>query len=140
MSGYRARLFRALHAEARKRGLDHDALHDLCTSHMPVHSMGNLSDAQLAGLYRQWTGKSLRTRAPLPRRGEAAKQASAAQIISPDELADLDAQFARRNLSGPERANFIRRQLRGRDQLRTRADWIRVIAPLRAMNRRDRLP
>jgi hypothetical protein len=139
VSGYRARLFKAIHAEGLKRGFDHDSLHDLCCEQFAVRSMGQATDNQLAGLYRNWTGHTLRTRAKLPRRGEAAKRASAEQMISAEEIVEMDAEFARRNLGPAERANFMRRQLRGRDQVRTRQDWVRVITPLRAMNRKDGL-
>jgi hypothetical protein len=138
-SGYRARLFKALHAEGIKRGLDHDGLHDLCCQQFAVHSMGDATEHQLAGLYRNWTGHTLRNRAKLPRRGEAAKRASAGQMVSAEEAILMDAEFASRDLHGDARANFIRRQLRGRDQVRTRADWVRVITPLRNMNRREGL-
>jgi hypothetical protein len=138
-SGYRARLFKAVHAEGQKRGLDHDALHDLCCEQFAVHSMGQATDHQLEGLYRHWTGHTLKRRAKLPRRGEAAKASAAAQMISAEEIVALDAEFARRNLVDGERANFMRRQLRGRADVRTRADWARVITPLRAMNARDGL-
>ena len=136
-SGYRARLFRGLHAEGIKKGMDHDGVHDACCEHFGVRSMGQATDAQLAGLYRMWTGHTLKNRAKLPRRGEAAKRASAAQMISGEEAVTLDAEFAKRDLRGEERANFVRRQLRGRDQVQTRLDWVKVIGGLRAMSRRD---
>ena len=65
-NGYRNRLFRAVHAEALKRRLDHDGLRDLCREKHGVHSMAEMSDSQLLGLYREWTGHTLRTKAKLP--------------------------------------------------------------------------
>jgi hypothetical protein len=138
-SGYRARLFKAVHAEGLKRGMDHDGLHDMFARVFAVHSMADATDHQLAGIYREWTGHTLKNRAKLPRRGEAAKQRSAAQMVSGEEIITLDAEFALRNMGLEGRANFVRRQLRGSDQVRTRADWARVITPLRAMNRKDGL-
>ena len=139
VSGYRARLFKGLHAEGVKRGMDHDGLHDLCCREFVVRSMGDATDHQLEGLYRRWTGHTIKGRAKLPRRGEAAKAAAAGQMVSAEEIVMLEAEFALRNLGEEGRANFVRRQLRGREQVRTRADWMRVITPLRAMNRKDGL-
>ena len=139
VSGYRARLFRGLHSEGVKRGIDHDGLHDLCCREFAVRSMGDATDHQLEGLFRRWTGHTIRGRGKLPRRGEAAKAASAAQMVSGEEINMLEAEFALRDLGTEGRANFVRRQLRGRDQVQTRADWARVITPLRAMNRKDGL-
>jgi hypothetical protein len=136
-SGYRNRLFRAVHVEGQKRGFDHDALRDLCAERYGVHSMSALTDGQLAAVYHSWTGKGLRRRAALPQRGEALK-AKAETIVSGEELLELDREFATRGLGESGRLAFIRRQLRGRDQIRTRKDWVKIITPLRRMNRRTK--
>jgi hypothetical protein len=133
--GYRGRLFQAVHAEASKRKMDHDALRDMCKANFGVHSMADVTDAQLLGIYRQWTGKTLKYRGRLPRREETPD----AEMVSGADLADLDQEFAKRAISGDGRANFIRRQLRGRDIIRTRRDFVRVMSGIRAMNRRDKL-
>lgn len=132
-SGYRGRLFKAVHAEAEKRRMDHDALHDLVCSQFSVHSMSEATDPQLLGLYRQWTGKTLKYRGKLPQRNES----SDLEMVSGEDLIGLDQEFAKRGITGDGRANFIRRQLRGRDQIRTRKDFVRVMGGIRAMNRRD---
>ncbi len=135
MAGYRGRLFSAVHAEAAKRKIDHDALHDLCVARFRVHSMADLSERQLAQLYRDWTGKGIKRRANLPRKGEA--KGPAAQIVSGEELVELGKEFAKREIGEAGRGNFIARQVRGRREIRTRRDWVRVIGGLRAMNARD---
>jgi hypothetical protein len=132
-SGYRARLFRALHVEGVKRGLDHQALHAMFASSFGLRTMADATDAQLLGVYRQWTGKTLKYRGQLPRRNESPD----AEMVSRADIEDLDQEFAKRGLAGNGRAEFIRRQLRGRDLIRTRKDYTRVMGGLRAMNRRD---
>ena len=135
--GYRNRLFRGIHAEALKRGMDHDALHDMVAQRFSVHSMSEASDAQLEAVYRGWTGKSLKRVGKLPQRGELAKQAE--EMVSPADLELLAQEFAARGLGIDGQRNFVRRQLRGREEIRTRKDVVRVMGGLRAMNRRDRV-
>jgi len=134
-SGYRNRLFHAVHAEARKRKLDHDALHDLCCERFAVHSMSELTDTQLAEIYKGWTGKRLKRAAALPRAGEV--NDPVVRIATAADLEMMEAEFAKRGLGAEGRRSFIRRQLRGREVLRTRQDVVRVTAGIRAMNRRD---
>lgn len=137
-SAYRNRLFRGVHAEALKRRLDHDALHDLCSNEFGVKSMGDLSDSQLLSLYRRWTGgKTLKRRARLPRKGEAAAKAVAG-MVSGAEVEDLMAAFAESGMGKEGAAAFVRRQLHGRDQVRTRAEFVKVMSGLRAMARRKK--
>jgi hypothetical protein len=131
-------LFRGLHAEAAKRGLDHDGLRDVCRQSYGVHSMGEVSDADLVKLYKSFTGKGLRTRARLPKRGEARDKA-VEQMVSGEDLTALDSEFAKRSMGADARRNFVRRQLRGRDRIVTRRDYARVFHGLRAMNRREGL-
>ncbi len=135
-AGYRKRLFSAVHAEAAKRKIDHDALHDMCAERFKVRSMADMTDRQLAFLYHDWTGKGLRRRAALPRKGEAAAAGAEAQIVSGEELIELGREFAKREIGEAGRGDFIARQLRGRREIRTRRDWVKVIGGLRAMNRR----
>lgn len=132
-AGYRNRLFHALHAEARKRRLDHDALHDLCATRFGVHSMGDATTAQLLGVYREWTGKTLKRRARL---GDPDWQDQVA-MVSGEEVNNIANEFAKRGLGLGGQKNFIRRQLRGRDVIRTHGDYVRVMHGLRAMNLRD---
>lgn len=135
-SAYRARLFKAVHAEALKRKLDHDALHDMCVANYKVHSMGQLTDAQLLGIYRGWTGKTLRSRAKL---GERNWKDAPASMVSGEEITAIAGEFAKRGMGLEAQKNFVRRQLKGRDVIRTRHDYVRVLHPLKAMNARDNL-
>jgi hypothetical protein len=134
-SAFRGRLFKAVHAEAAKRDMDHDALRDLCHRSYGVRFMSEMTDADLLKLYRSFTGKSLKRKAQLPRRGELDEAGE--RLISGEELVALDAEFARRALGPEARQNFVRRQLKGRDEIRTRSDFVRVWNGIRAMNRRD---
>jgi hypothetical protein len=132
--GYRIRLFGAVHSEALKRRMDHDALHDLICGRYKLSSMSEATDAQLEAVYREFTGKGLRRAGKLPKRGELAAKGD--EMVSPADLEMLGAEFARRGLGTEGQKNFVRRQLRGRDEIRTRKDLVRVIGGLRAMNRR----
>ena len=132
-AGYRNRLFRAVHAEAAKRGLDHDALHAMAKKTYGAHSMSALTDAQLLAIYRGWTGHPLRRKSELARPGW---QEEPPAMVSGEEIVTLDQEFAKRGLGDAGRRNFVRRQLRGRDQVRTRSDYIKVLHGLRAWNAR----
>lgn len=131
-SAARARLFRALHAEGSKRGLDHDALRDLCRERFSVASMAELNEGQLREMYRAWTGHGLRRKSALPRRPSGA----VAEMVTGDDLNTLAEAFALRGWTHETQRAFIHRQL-GRDEIRTRRDFWRVFSGVRAMNRRD---
>ena len=135
MAAARIRLFRGIHSEAAKRKLDHDALHDMVCKQFGVHSMGELTDSQLDMVYRAWTGKTVKRAGKLPSRGELGKQGEA--MVSADDLELLGQEFSRRGLGAEGQRNFVRRQLRGREEIRTRKDYVRVMGGLRAMNRRE---
>jgi hypothetical protein len=100
--------------------------------------MADATDAQMLGIYRQWTGHPLKGRGTKPQRGEA-RGGVVTKIVSGEDLILLDAEFAKRSLSGHGRTAFVRRQLGGRETIRTRQDFARVYSGLSAMNRRDRL-
>lgn len=137
-SGLRNRLFRAVHAEAKTRHLDHDALHDMCREKFGAASMSSLTEGQLLTIYRELTGHGLKRRVPLPARGEVSAAAPAVMATAAD-LELFESECARRSLGKEGQRNLIRRQLRGRTVLRTRRDVVRVTAAVRAMNRRDGL-
>jgi hypothetical protein len=131
------RLFRAIHAEAAKRGMDHDALRDLCREHFGVHSMGQVTESQLAGLYKSWTGHQFRsgTKAPpLPKRGYA--RGTDTTLVSGGDIERLGRAFARLGWGEATQRAFVERQLRGRHEIRTRRDFWIVFSGLRAMQRR----
>lgn len=131
----RARLFQALHAEAAKRGLDHDALHDLCRQRFQVASMSAMNEGRLQTLYHDWTGKSVRRRSPLPKKGAAKGKTDA--MVSKEDIETLGRAFAARNWGPETQRLFVSRQLGGREQIRTRGDFWKVFSGVRAMNRRD---
>jgi hypothetical protein len=133
--GVRVRLFRAVHAEASKRGLDHDALRDVCRERFSVHSMGELTEGQLESLYRGWTGHGMKRKSALPKRGYA--KTTEAAMVSGEDLETLGRAFAARGWGKETQRVFIRRQLGGREQIRTRRDFWKVFSGVRAMNRRD---
>jgi hypothetical protein len=124
-----------VHAEAVKCGLDHDALHTMACERYEVHSMSELTEEQLAAIYRGWTGKALKGTGKLPKRGELARKGD--EMISPVDLELLAQEFAKRGLGADGQQNFVRRQLAGRAEIRTRKDFVRVMGGLRAMNRRE---
>ncbi|KKM81379.1 hypothetical protein LCGC14_1330380 [marine sediment metagenome] len=134
----KSRLFRALHAEASRKGLDHDALRDIAKERFGVESMSVLTVDNLQHLHRDLTGRWFHARkAPLPKRGTAA--AGEMEIISPGHLETLARAFAKRGWGRDTQRAFIRRQLRGREQIRTTADFQKVFRGVQAMNRRDGL-
>lgn len=135
MSETRARLFRGLHAEAAKRGLDHDGLRDVCRMQFEVHSLGDLTDAQLSELFHQWTGKGLRRKQKLPKRGYA--QSGELEMVSGEDLNTLGAAFAAMGWGRETQRQFVRRQLSGREEIRTRRDFWKVFSGIRAMQRRS---
>jgi hypothetical protein len=127
---YRAKLLRALHAEGLKRGIDHEGLRELFNT----RSLASVETADLQRVLFSW-GKRVRSQA-LPRKGYA-KKPVAAEMVSGEDLTLLGDAFQRRGWSDEQRRNFIRRQLGGRDVVRSRKDFHRVFSGVRAMNRRD---
>lgn len=138
-AGLRARLFRALHAEGLKRGFDHEGLRDLCRERFDIESMGSLDIDQLQRMYRGFAGRwfPTRKRKPLPKRGYA--KSGELEIVSGDHLETLARAFAMRGWGKETQRTFIRRQLGGREQIRTTRDFQRVFRGVQAMNRREGL-
>jgi hypothetical protein len=130
--GFRGKVFKALHAEALKRGIDHDGLRDM----FGVKSMSTIETHKLVDKLKSWTGKGIRRSSPLPRRGYATKRGPA-ELVSAEDLNTLAEAFSRRGMDSNAQWLFIQRQLQGRDTIRTRADFHRVFSGIRAMNRRD---
>jgi hypothetical protein len=114
--------------------MDHDALRDMCRERYKVHSMGELSDGQLEAVYRGWTGHALKRKSALPPRGYA--NTTEVAMVSGEDLETLARAFAARGWGKETQAVFIRRQLGGREQIRTRKDFWKVFSGVRAMNRR----
>ena len=125
-AGFRNRLFRAVHAEARKRRMDHDAIHDMCREKFGAESMSKLTDGQLLTIYRDWTGHGLKTKAALPKRGEVGTKELAVMATAGD-LEMLEAEFAKRGLGPDGKRSFIKRQLNGGNAGDEPAGWDPVI-------------
>ncbi len=142
---FRARLFRAIHAEGIKRGIDHDALRDMCRTNFGVHSLSEMTDDNLYKLYRSWTNRGLKRRKheagpgcqPVDKH-EGFRVLDKLQMVASEDLVILAQEFALAGMSEDSQKGFIRRQLRGRDIIRTRGDWGKVINGLRAINKRER--
>jgi hypothetical protein len=129
---------RAIHAEGAARKLDHSDIRDICRAKFGVQSMAELNNGQLQTLYKDWTGRGLRgvkrEKTPLQRGYAQGKL----EMVSPAELETLERAFAARQWGPETKRAFIRRQLKGREAIRTRADFARVFRGIQAMNRRDR--
>ncbi len=134
-SPVRLRLYRALHSEAAKRGLDHSDLHEICRARFGVDSMRAATDAQLQQIYAEWTGRRIKRTSALPARGGGDQRLI--EMVTGDDIETLARAFALRGWDAETQRNFVRRQLGGREQIRTRADFWRVFSGVRAMNRRD---
>ncbi len=141
----RVNILRALHAEGKKRGFDHGMLREIAGQRFGVSSMSALSEDQLNGWYREWTGRvfrpkrrPIRNKAQRHAAGTAGRKDATSKVehlVSGDDLALLG-QFAARLGWGKETlAKFTRRQLGGRDQIRTVADLNKVLWPMKRMLR-----
>jgi hypothetical protein len=131
----RARLFRAVHAEGLKRGMGHAELREVCRERYGVASMQQLDDEKLQELYRGWTGHGLRRRTAMPKKGSG-RSVGLAEMVTGEDLQTLANAFAARGWGKETQREFIRRQLGGREQIRTRGDFWKVFSGVRAMNRR----
>lgn len=130
---FRAKVFRALHAEALKRGIDHDGLREI----FRTRSLSEVPTQTLVAQMRGW-GKGMRASA-LPRKGYGKKAEAAGEIemVSGEDLVLLGDAFQRRGWTHEQQRNFIRRQLGGREIVKTRGEFHKVFSGVRAMNRRD---
>jgi len=128
--GFRARLFRALHAEALKRHIDHDGLRDI----FGVKSLANVETEALQARLKAWSGHSVRRKTQLPRKGYG--KSGELDMVGVEDLQTLANAFEIAGMDEIAQTNFIRRQLRGRAAVRTRADFHKVFSGVRAMNRR----
>lgn len=84
---------------------------------------------------RSW-GKKMRAQA-LPRKGYGTRTKGEIEMISGEDLTLLGDAFQRRGWTPDQQRNFIRRQLNGREVVRTRGEFHKVFSGVRAMNRRD---
>lgn len=128
----RNKVFRALHAEALKRKIDHDDLRDI----FKVKSLSTVETPRLIDQLKAWTGKGVRRRTALPRKGYGQGDSPEVQMAGLEDLTTLRDAFAIAGMGGDAQRAFIARQLRGREEVRTRADFHKVFSGVRAMNRR----
>jgi hypothetical protein len=142
----RSKMMRGLHAEARKRGLSHDGLHELVEKRYGVRSLSQLSEAQLREWYREFSGKGFRHRGIAPgsrawAAGNAGKKAApdgarkVVELAGADDIAMLIDLAARIGWSVTGFHKFVARQL-GREQVRTMADVNKVLWALKTIARR----
>jgi hypothetical protein len=147
--GLRAKYFRGLHAEASRRGLSHDALHELARSRYGVDSLAKLTDAQLRSWYREICGRGFRhpgvaSRAAADAAGKAGRRVASGappkvvRMVSGDDLAMLAELAFSIGWTREGLEKFVRRQL-SRDAIRTVAEFNRVLWGLKAQARRKGL-
>lgn len=136
----RVRVLGALHSEGAKRGLSHIDLRE-CAG---CESLAALSDEQLLAAFEALTGKRFRVWHPGIRSKERRQAAgtaghkgtkeTVAHLVSPDDMRMLyDAAYSKLGWDHERLRGFIRRQLGGRDQIRTLADFNKVWWPLKRM-------
>ncbi len=144
---------RAIFAAAREKGVTYEQLHETIAVSWGKRSLKDLSSEQAQLLIDGLRGK---TRAEHHYRGNGPfrydrRQAMAAHgrkdydrsgdaeyVVNERELQMLREAAALRNWDEEALRKFIKRQL-GRETIRTMADLNKVLWPLKAMNRRDRL-
>jgi hypothetical protein len=98
--------------------------------------MSEMTDGQLLAVYRDWTGKTLKRRSTLANPGWKERPDG---MVSGEEINTIAQEFAKRNLGHDGQRAFVRRQLDGREEIRSRKDYVRVLHGLRAMNEREGL-
>ncbi len=146
----RAKLVRALHAEARKRGWGHADLHDEAAERFGAASISALSDEQIKDWFLAMTGRMFRAKhsgiADKRRRqaaGTAGRKTAAAKtnvvhLASADDVELLYQVAYKIGWDKQRLKGFIRRQLKGRETIRTLADLNKVLWPLKRMARAAR--
>ena len=146
MSKPKTKVMGALHAEALKRRLSHQDLSDMADRRYGVASMAALDDGQLRGLFLDLTGRLFHPKHPgmhdRQRRqaaGTAGRKDGNPKLVEMAATADVEMVYQLGYSLGWTRQTiqtFIRRQLGGREQLRTMADVNKVLWGLKAIARR----
>lgn len=127
---------RAIHAEARKHGLDHDTLHDLIESVTKrTRSIAALTHKEALAVIRQLKGKGF---VPLRTLQYRRQQAGVQQLVQPTQLTLIAELASQRGWSAEALQSFCQRQCK-RTRPRTTTDANKVIEALKAMNQRDKL-
>lgn len=110
--------------------MDHDDLRVL----VGCKSLADATVADLLRVLKTWTNKPFR-KGPTTRRGYG--KTGELELVSTGDLELLGRAFDRARFDDEARAAFTRRQLDGRLEIRTKADFHRVFSGIRAMNRRN---
>ena len=147
--GLRKMALKALHAEATKRGLAHSYLHDLAEQRFGVDSLARLDQAQLREMYKAVTGKALflkhrgvrsaagrRAAGTAGRGDEPAASRKVARFPSADDFEMLAATLERLGWTRETFSNFVRRQLKGRGEIVTLADFNKVYWAMKGISQR----
>ena len=148
MSQTSSKVMGALHAEAAKLGLSHQDLSEMAGQRYGVASMAALDDGQLRDLFLDLTGRVFHPKHPgmqnRQRRkaaGTAGRKDASNKVVEMAATVDVEMVYQLGYALGWTQQTiktFIRRQLRGRDQLRTMADVNKVLWGLRAIAKRKK--
>ena len=141
----RTRLLRGFHGEGKRRGLDHDGMRDVAADRFGVSSMAALKLEQMQAWYRDWTGRAFRPkrrrivdaarRKAAGKAGRTGAEDKVVHLASGEDL-DLLGEYAARLGWGKQTlGSFIRRQLQGRETIRTVGDLNKVLWPMKRMAR-----
>lgn len=126
----------AIHAEARRRGLDREALRDTVESVTNrTRSIAELSHAEAQKVIQRLKGNSF---VPLRTLQYRRQRAGIPQLVTPAQLKLIAELASQRDWSVETLAQFCKRQCK-REVPRTTQDANKVIEALKAMNRKDRL-
>ena len=146
----RVNILRALHAEGKKRGLDHGGLREIASQRFGVSSVSALTEDQMKTLYRDWTGQvfhskrhAIRNKARRHAAGTAGRKDAPSKVehlVSGDDLEMLGSYAARLGWGTETLGKFIRRQLGGRETIRTVADLNKVLWPMKRILRSRNTP
>ena len=144
----RTKVMGALHAEAAKRDLSHQDLSEMAGKRYGVGSMSDLNEGKLRDLFRDLTGKPFRAKHPGMRNrqhrqaaGTAGRKNANHKVVEMADATDVEMVYQLAYALGwtlQTIKTFIRRQLGGRDQLRTMADVNKVLWGLKAIAKRKK--
>ena len=144
----KTRVMGALHAEAAKRGLSHQDLSERAGKRYGFASMADLDDGQLRDLFLDLTGRVFHPKHPGMRNRQRRKAAGTAgrknainKVVEMAATVDVEMVYQLAYGLGWTQETiktFIRRQLGGRDQLRTMADINKVLWGLKAIAKRKK--
>ena len=139
---------RCIYGEARRHGLDDEALHELvasvlmesCQGSSPTVREGAVSIASLTYAQAEAVIQRLKGRGFVPRRTlqYRRQKAHVHQLVTREQLTLIAELASQRNWSAQTLADFCRRQCKA-EKPRTTGDANKVIEALKAMNKREGL-